>query len=48
MEENMNVTEVENNDAVEMQQEAPVDNTEKFTTGEKLAGVGIGVWPTVG
>ena len=41
-ENNMNVTEVEN-DAVEMQQEAPVENTEKFTTGEKLAGVGIGV-----
>lgn len=41
-ENNMNVMEVEN-DAVEMQQEAPVENTEKFTTGEKLAGVGIGV-----
>ena len=43
MEDNTNVTEVENNEAVEMQQEAPVENTEKFTTGEKLAGVGIGV-----
>lgn len=41
--ENMNVTEVVENDAVETQQEAPVENTEKFTTGEKLAGVGIGV-----
>lgn len=41
-ENNMNVTEVEN-EAVEMQQEAPVENTEKFTTGEKVAGIGIGV-----
>lgn len=43
MEENMNVTEVVENDAAVEQEVTVAENTEKFTTGEKLAGVGIGV-----